>query len=55
MHLRAALNGILSPTRIATSPLESSSEQLKNNPPADPKQVKKVKRLIRLAKDEENE
>jgi hypothetical protein len=55
MHLRAFLNGILPPITYLDLTPGKLEEQLKTNPPADLKEVKKVKRLIRLAKDEENE
>lgn len=55
MHLRAEYQGILSPITYNDLTPRKLEEQLKNNPPADSKEVKKVKRLIRLAKEEENE
>lgn len=55
MHLRAEYQGILSPITYRDLTPGKLEEQLKANPQAYPKEVKKVKRLIRLAKDEENE
>jgi hypothetical protein len=55
MHLRAEYQGILTPIKYRDLTPGKLEEQLQKNPPADSKEVKKVKRLIRLAKDEEAE
>jgi hypothetical protein len=55
MHLRAVFNGILSPITYLDLTPGKLEEQLKENPQLGSKKVKKLKRLIRLAKDEENE
>lgn len=55
MHLRAEYQGILTPITYSDLTPGKLEQQLKENPPADSKEVKKVKRLIRLAKDEESE
>lgn len=55
MHLRASYQGILTQVTYQDLTPGKLEQQLKDNPPADSKDVKKVKRLIRLAKDEESE
>lgn len=55
MHLRAEYQGILTPITYNDLTFGKLEEQLKENPPADSKEVRKVKRLIRLVKEEENE
>jgi len=55
MHLRAEYQGIITPIMYQDLTPGKLEEQLRNNPPADSKEVKKVKRLIRLAKEEESE
>jgi hypothetical protein len=55
MHLRAEYQGILTPITYQDLTPGKLEEQLKTNPPADSKEVKKVKRLIQLAKEEEAE
>jgi hypothetical protein len=55
MHLRAIYQGIHSQITYLDLTPGKLEEQLQKNPPADSKKVKKVKRLIRLAKDEEAE
>ncbi len=55
MHLRAEYQGILTPITYRDLTPGKLEQQLKENPPADSKDVKKVKRLIRLAKEEEAE
>lgn len=55
MHLRAEYQGILAPITYQDLTPGKLEQQLKENPPADSKEVKKIKRLIRLSKDEENE
>lgn len=55
MHLRAEYQGILAPITYRDLTPGKLEEQLKENPPADPKEVKKVRRLIQLAKEEEAE
>lgn len=55
MHLRAEYQGILTPIIYSDLTPRKLEEQLKENSPADSKEVRKVKRLIRLAKEEENE
>jgi hypothetical protein len=55
MHLRASYQGILTPISYRDLTPGKLEEQLKANPAADSKEVKKIKRLIRLAKEEEPE
>lgn len=55
MHLRAEYQGLLIQITYHDLTAGKLEEQLKTNPPTDSKEVKKVKRLIRLAKEEESE
>lgn len=55
MHLRAEYLGILTPITYSDLTPGKLEQQLKENPLSDSKEVKKVKRLIRLSKEEENE
>jgi hypothetical protein len=53
MHKRAELNGILvSLENLTTGKLEAWLEE---NPQANPKEVKQVKKRIRLSREEEQE
>lgn len=55
MHLRAEYQGILTPITYRDLTPGKLEQQLKDNPPVDTKEVKKLKRLIRLSKEEEAE
>lgn len=55
MHLRAEYQGILVPVTYQSMTPGKLEQWLEENPQANPKQVKQVKRRIRLAKEEESE
>ncbi len=55
MHLRAEYQGILAPVTYQSTTPGKLEQWLEENPQADAKQVKQVKRRIRLAKEEEAE
>lgn len=54
MHLRAQYQGLLTSITYKDLTPGRQEQELKTNPPSDPKEVKKLKRLIRLAKEEES-
>jgi hypothetical protein len=55
MHLRAAYQGILAPVTYQSTTPGKLERWLEENPQADAKQIKQVKRRIRLIKEEEQE
>lgn len=55
MHLRAEYQGLLSPITYSDLTPGKLQQWLEENPQADVKQVKQVKKRIRLAKEEEQE
>jgi hypothetical protein len=55
MHLRAQYQELLSPITYQSTTPGKLEQWLEENPQANPKQVKQVKRRIRLSKEEESE
>jgi hypothetical protein len=55
MHLKAEYQGILAPVTYQSTTPGKLERWLEENPQANPKEVKQVKRRIRLAKEEEAE
>ena len=55
MHLRAEYQGILAPVTYQDTTPGKLEQWIKQNPQADAKEVKQVKKRIRLIKEEEAE
>jgi hypothetical protein len=55
MHLRAQYQDLLAPITYKDLSVGKLQQWVEENPQADVKQVKKVKKRIRLSKEEESE
>ena len=55
MHLRAEYQGLLSPITYQDLSVGKLQQWVEENPQANPKEVKQIKKRIRLIKEEENE